>query len=306
MKLNNKKLFQLHGWLGITLGLPLFVICLSGTFAVISPELDWLAHEEMRVSPPENTEPLSWGVLTEKIKEKYPAGTISFFYKSDSPYKAWQASVAFSNKDYRLVHIDPYTGVVQGETLTFNLKSFFRIFHKQFYILDGPFWPHGRIFVCVFALVLLGSAITGILFYKKWWRSLFRLRFKPWRKFWSDLHRLIGVWALLFSFLFGITGTWYLALKLLEDYDVLEHDPRTTLTSADMASKPLVLPDLSVDEYVAVAQKAFPELDVQAIRFNSGPGSALSFYGDGPAVLVSYFTNEVSLDPYGNSVLNLR
>ena len=306
MKLNNKKLFQLHGWLGITLGLPLFVICLSGTFAVISPELDWLAHKEMRVSPPVNGEPLSWGVLTQKVKEAYPSGTISTFYSSDSPGKAWQAGVSFSSDDFRLVHIDPYTGNVQGQTSIFNLKSFFRIFHKQFYILEGPFWPHGRIFVCVFALVLLGSAITGILFYKKWWRSLFRLRFKPRRKFWSDLHRLIGVWALLFSILFGLTGSWYLALKLLEDFDVFEHDPRVVITEKELADKPLILPDISIDEAVEEVKKVYPELKIQGIFFNSRPGASLSFHGDGPAILVSSFSNRVSMDPYDKSVLHVE
>ena len=39
-----KLLFMIHGWLGLSLGLPLFVICLSGSFAVVSHEIDWLAR----------------------------------------------------------------------------------------------------------------------------------------------------------------------------------------------------------------------------------------------------------------------
>ena len=42
-RLNWRKLvFELHGWIGLNLGLILFVVCLSGTFATLSDEIDAL------------------------------------------------------------------------------------------------------------------------------------------------------------------------------------------------------------------------------------------------------------------------
>jgi len=118
-------------------------------------------HPAMRVTPPEDpsAEPLSWGTLIEGIEQEHPAGIVALVYASDHPRRAYQAVVAFTPLDQRLVYVDPYTGNVGGATSTFNLKSFFRIFHKQFYILRGAYWPHGRIFVCVFSIVLLATRI---------------------------------------------------------------------------------------------------------------------------------------------------
>jgi len=42
--LSRKRLYSLHAWLGLQLGLLLFIICFSGTVAVFTPEIDaWRA-----------------------------------------------------------------------------------------------------------------------------------------------------------------------------------------------------------------------------------------------------------------------
>lgn len=304
---DRKKLFAFHGWLGLNLGLPLFIICLSGTFAVMSPEFDRLINPAMRASPPSrDAEPLSWGKLVHEIEKAYPSAVVAYIHGGDGRNSAYQASVAFSPTDHRLAFVDPYSGEVRGQSTLFNVKSFFRIFHKQFYILRSDYWPHGRIFVCSFSLVLLLSTLTGLLLYKRWWRSLWTLRITRGRRiFFSDLHRFVGVWALLFGLMFAVTGMWYLTAQILEDFDLREHDSFARISPGTLAERPSNLIPVPLDELVAKAKAAYPEFRIRGVFPNARPGSGVTLTGDGPALLVNPQGNQVHLDPYSGEILKL-
>ena len=303
--LGKKKLFELHGWLGLTMGFFLFVICFSGSLAVLSPEMDWLADPQMRVASPEaGTAPLPWGELMASVQKRYPGGAITAFYKGFGPGSAYQASVRFAPADQRLVFVNPYTGSIQGQSTPFNIKSFFRIFHKQLYILRGEYWPHGRVFVCAFSIALLMSVGTALLFFKGWWRSLFRLRFGlgP-RVLWSDLHRLAGVWSFLFAVLFGVTGLWYLTVQLREDFGLAEHESLASIPAEMMASRPPELQPLPWDVLIAKALAAYPEFEITGIFPNTGPRDGITLIGNGPAVLAEGMSNQIHIDPYSGEIL---
>lgn len=306
--LTKKRLFALHGWLGLTLGLPLFIICFSGAFAVMSPELDRMLHPEMRVIPPADpsVKPLSWGTLVEKAEAASPGGAVVFMDAAPERDSAWQATVAYSPKDQRLVYIDPFTGLVQGQTTPFNVRSFFRIFHKQFYITGGSFWPHGRVIVCSFSIVLFLSALTGLMFCRGWWKHLFRLRIARGRRiFWSDLHRFAGVWSFVLAIMFAVTGFWYLLVRLMEDFGIAEHDPLPGIPAETIAGRPAVMRRLGLDELVERARKAYPEFGISAVSLGSGPASGVGFYGKAPYGLSPETSDRVFVDPYSGEILAL-
>lgn len=303
--LTKKRLFALHGWLGLTLGLPLFIICFSGAFAVLSPEIDRLIHPEMRVTPPADStaKPLPWETLVERVAEVSPGGEVAFIESPAERDEAWTVTVSYAPKDLRVVYIDPFTGRVQGQATTFNAQSFFRIFHKQLYILAGPAWPHGRVVVCAFSIVLLLSAVTGLMFYKGWWKALFRLRLRYGKRvFWSDFHRSAGVWSFLFAILFALTGFWYLAVRLMEDFGIAEHEAMPEIPAEVSAARPPLLPRLSVDELAARARAALPDFQIRAVSIGIQPGSLVRFYGETPVALARGTDNEVHIDPYSGEI----
>ncbi|WP_367873103.1 PepSY domain-containing protein [Luteolibacter sp. Populi] len=307
--LTKKRLFAFHGWLGLTLGLPLFIICLSGSFAVMSPEIDRLIEPAMTVTPPPDpaARPLSWTRLVDLTEQACPGGEVAFLDAAAERNSAWQATIAYSPADQRLVYLDPFTGRVQGQTTTFNARGFFRIFHKQLYILSGDFWPHGRVIVCVFSIVLLLSALTGLMFFKGWWKALLRLRIgKGKRAFWSDLHRFAGVWSFLLAILFAVTGFWYLLVRLMEDFGIADHDPLPRIPAEVSAARPPLLQRLSLDELAKRAEQAFPEFKIRAVATGTAPASAVAFYGEGPAILAGEMANQVHLDPFSGEILMLE
>src|SRR5688572_31413101 len=75
--LSNRRLFQIHGWLGINLGLLLFIVCFSGTIATLSREIEWLVNPAVRASPPSDAAPFaSWTAWYAAVQESHPAAEI--------------------------------------------------------------------------------------------------------------------------------------------------------------------------------------------------------------------------------------
>ena len=89
----NKLLYQIHGWLGLNFGLVLFIICLSGSFAVVSHEIDWLCNPAIRVSP--EGERLPWSALLNSA-EQYASGSKVRIYYAGALYKDPDAMTAMS------------------------------------------------------------------------------------------------------------------------------------------------------------------------------------------------------------------
>ena len=48
-----RRLYHLHVWVGFQLAALVSLVLITGTFAVISNEIDWLLRPELRVDPGE-------------------------------------------------------------------------------------------------------------------------------------------------------------------------------------------------------------------------------------------------------------
>ena len=83
----------------------------------------------------------------------------------------------------------------------------------------------GIFLITLSSFFLLFSVLTGFLFYKGWLKNLFKLRWKSGiKKLWSDLHKLLGVWSLIFALIIALTGVFYfveLIILATDNYDVL-------------------------------------------------------------------------------------
>lgn len=286
-----KSIYIFHGWLGLNFGLALFVICLSGTFAVVSHEIDWLLNPALRVTPQSTR--VSYGEMFRAVREAYPDAPVRSAWAPEGSRFACEFWVAGPSGGNRRVYVDPYTGRVQGEAPWFNTQRFFRDFHRRFFW--HPWW--GIWLVAVFGFVLFAASATGLAFYKRWWAKLFTLRWgKGGRQLWSDLHRLVGVWTLLFSLLIAGTGIWYfveIPLSWTVKPDRLPELPTSGIADAERDAE-----RLPVDAWVQAAQEAIPELEVGTIWFPAKPAAAVRIEGQATAWLVRDRANKVLVDPY--------
>lgn len=87
-----KTLFRLHGWVGLNLGLLLFVICFSGSVATLSHEIDWLLNPAIRAEAREA--PYAWSAMHATLADAFPQGQNLGVYAPIQPGFAAHAYVS--------------------------------------------------------------------------------------------------------------------------------------------------------------------------------------------------------------------
>jgi uncharacterized iron-regulated membrane protein len=305
--ISNKTLFNIHGWLGLNLGLLLFVICFSGTFATLSGEVDWLLNGDMRVE--KKDAPVQWEAMHQSLQQSYPEGEMLGIYKRSyaghGDHFASTAYVALPNAQTRKVYLNPYSGQIKGDTSFFNVQRFFRSYHRRFF--DDN---RGILIITLSSFFLLFSALTGFLFYKGWLKNLFKLRFKKGLKtLFSDAHKLVGIWSLLFTLLIALTGVFYFAelmIQAADNYEALVPDEPAKIEQTELAQfgpKPELL---SLDEYVVNAKEAFPGIEISTIRLPSQPDRYVYIDGRAGNILTRNRANKVYLHPFTGEIAHIQ
>lgn len=296
-----KSVYRWHQWLGLGAGVFLVIIGFSGAVAVFKEEIDWLVTPALRVPvrpPAARAEP---DALVASVQQAYPTARLEALHLSSRTGYAHRAYLQLPEGG-REAFLDPASGAVRGDRptgagYTTTLQNFIRQFHVR--LLLGA-W--GRVFVGVSGIVLALSCVTGLWIYRGWLKNLFRLRWRgvASRTRWSDLHRFVGLWSLLFNLLIGTTGA-VLGLENLAG-NIRRHwlgrPAESPLPRATAAGQ-----SLTAGSLLARARTAFPDLRVQALLFPQKPGQPFVVRGDTAARLVARNRNYVALDPADGAVL---
>lgn len=268
-------------------------VCLTGTLAVFSYEIDWALHKQMRVQPaPQRA---SWGAMVDAVQRGYPNWQFDSLTAPRGPRSAAMASMTTPEGRLRFVWVDPYRGVVTGDTQWFNAQRFFRNTHRHLMMPTKIGVP----IVSALALALIATLATSLVIYKHWWRGFFTMpRPERQRRLWGDVHRLLGVWSLWFVALIAATGLWYLVESLGGDAG---GHPDVLPDSA--ASTPVMPTPAAVDRAIAGAEQAWPGLEVRRLDFG---GDGLVVEGQAEAWLVRDRANAIGFDATGARVLGQR
>ncbi|MEM6646208.1 MAG: PepSY-associated TM helix domain-containing protein [Bacteroidota bacterium] len=306
-----KTMFRIHGWLGLNVGLLLFVICFSGSVATISNEIDWLLNADARVAAADA--PYDWDAMHETLQNTFPDARVSGLYVSGSmgtmasagKRMAALAYVSLPEGGTRKVYLNPYTGELQANTNFFNVQRFFRTFHRR--LFDGA---RGIFIVTLWSLFLLAATISGFVFYKGWVRQLFTLRLsKGLRLRWSDLHKTLSAWALLFSFLIAVTGFFYLVeviFQRADNYSALLPPPLPQVDEAELPDAGSHVALLPPSAYIQAAEAAYPGLRIQGLRMPTDPGRAVYVDGQAGNILTRDRADKVHLHPATADVLGIQ
>lgn len=303
LKVNKKLFFKIHSWIGIKLSILFFIVCFSGTLATLSHEMDWLFIPEIRAIP--QKELASRNFIIENIKKKYPKGKITYWMKSEESYLCDIVYVDEETSGKTYVFANPYTGEIQGNAnLTF--QRFFRDLH---YFLFIPF-QIGNFTVLIFGFLLFISLVTALLFYKKWWKKLFKLqRGKGVLVFFRSLHRLVGLWSIPFTLLFSVTGIWYFMERANVANLGNEVNPKYPEVIA-LKKGGTEIDNLSYaidyDKAITIAEREIPDLKVGSISPSENSKDAIYLRGKSNVALVRQRANRVYIDPNNYEVLKVQ
>lgn len=269
--------FLWHSWLAMPIWAFLFFVCLTGSVAVMSHEIMWLANPAMRATADGPSVPAK--VLVAAAEAAVPDGRVFSLAWGDA-YMAVEAQVAVPDGTTVRAWLDPASGMVQGVSTGASFQGFFRALHG--WLLA---YPVGWYAVSLLGIPLLGSLITGLVVYKRFWRSFYkpRVRFgNGARVMWGDVHRFGGAWSIWFLALMAITGLWFLINTLLWDLGMpLGGVKPPVLVAREELPMAATAPRPDPDAILKAAFQAVPDMRLRRLYLPSVAFAPARIWGSG-------------------------
>ena len=210
MKKTFKKIAsQLHLWLGISSGLVVFIVALTGSILVFEEELEPVIYPKFHVvEAPKDQSPLSLDKLRSIVTNTYPRQRIARIEIEPHADRTVIFDLVKGKKEKNVlsVAVNPYTAEIT-DTRREN-ESFFHIvlqLHRYLCLKDT-----GKAITGVATIMFIVIMITGLVL---WWpnrkqasqRFIIKWNAKFKRLNW-DLHAVFGFYVLPFTFLIALTG----------------------------------------------------------------------------------------------------
>jgi uncharacterized iron-regulated membrane protein len=191
--------------------------------------------------------------------------------------------------DWYFAYYNPYTGRLLGVR---NADTYFLgwLLNLHYSLLAGT---PGEYVVALLAVSLLLSTLTGLIVYRKHLLKVVLFRkpfmFTNWRTASSSLHRLVGVWSLVFNLGIAFTGFWMLR-------HLFTNPPTEGKAETFTANLPLSYP---VDTYVQRARAALPGLVAYGVWLPHNSTESVLVFGRvaGSHLLHNEYSSSVALHP---------
>lgn len=217
---------KLHLWFGLSVGIIVFIVSLTGTMYVFKDEIQSVLRKDVLYVKAETItqQPLPIEVLREKVSlevnEKFPISSVEIPLDKNKSYeflyyekekKAW--NYFDEVKINKLVYVNQYTGEILG---IYNEK------YDLFPILKSIHWSlllkadWGKYVVGIPVILFIIMLITGIIL---WWPKNKKMRkgrfsfdwknVKTWKRKNYDLHNVLGFYASFIALIISISGIYF-------------------------------------------------------------------------------------------------
>lgn len=275
---------KVHLWLGLTSGLVVLIISVTGCLLAFEWELRSLfSGSYFHVEPRADVQPLPPSVLRGIAEKQVPGKAANGINYGGADYSTTVQFYGGDPEYYYQVFLNPYTGEVLK---VWDAKDdFFRI------ILEGHFYlwlPHeiGQPVVAYATLIFFVMLVTGLVL---WWpknKAARKQRFSvkwdaKWRRLNYDLHNVLGFYAMAVALVLVITGLvwgfewWSNSLYYVTTGGKSLSDAVYPVSDSTVQQRPYTLQQATDRAWQQVRKQA-PAGSGVSVSFSDGPQAPLS------------------------------
>jgi uncharacterized iron-regulated membrane protein len=332
----------MHLWVGLSSGLILFVVCLSGTTYVFNKEITkWVESDKFYVDIAAGTSALPAEELIAKVeKEKkglkvsaitVPAGKNEAWLFSMTDKKKKEEKGAVKNEKEKTAGkngtgkpkreklqnflVNPYTGHIQGNAQTTTSQFFNTVLELHRWLLMDH--EVGSIVTAVAAFLFLFLEISGLALWlpaklkswKRWnaWKPGFTIkRAANWKRVNHDMHKALGFYTFIIITIMALTGPVF----GLEWYRKAFHSSLGAKLPVKGEEGPkskqpadsLVKP-LKASQWIAVANSVYQYEGDLRIALPKGNTGSVSISKTRAGFMASAGVDKLFLDQYSNNII---
>ncbi len=306
----HKRLYDLHSWSGVLLGLFIYVVAFTGIIALFGDELGPWENPAQRLAIPEKPFAID-ETFQNFAKATQEKGELQFvridFPHEKAPYYGGLAG--YNNASNQRIVVERKWHPTTGELLPKRgdgLSHWLLDIHRKLMLPTTL----GRTLVGIAGIVMLVLIVTGIFIHGKIIKGFFTLRLdRSTRLKWQDSHKVLGIIGLPFSIMISFTGAFLGVIAILSPLvAVIAFQGDTEALIAKVIGEPLEASGesavmLSVDKIHAMQHPDSDKVPTRVIITNYGDKNA-HYRVIYPAIKELNSSDQVELNGVDGSVID--
>jgi uncharacterized iron-regulated membrane protein len=276
-----KTWFRIHKWTSLICTAFLLLLCLTGLPLIFHEEIEELEGKlHLTTAAPAGTSKVSLDQRAETALKTYPNKVIRFaFWDEHQPNTttfSLSDSINAPQDNFKVVIVDDYTGKVMEEPkLQEGFMYIMLKLHTDMFMGLG-----GKLFLGLMGILFLLAILSGLMLYspimKRFNFGMVRTE-KSTRLKWLDLHNLLGVVTIAWASVVGFTGVINTMAEVVLGLWQVGQLAEMTAPYKNLA--PLTGKLSSLDQALALAQKAAPEMEPTVIAYPGTVFTSKHHYG---------------------------